>query len=84
MKKFEEKSQLELNPEKIAKTKAEEEIMRKADELSTDNIEKTINTLKVDVGKVLMQLAENLDREVSKYRDIQKAIEIKEDEIKEI
>jgi hypothetical protein len=84
LKKFEEKSQLELNPEKIAKTKAEEEIMRKADELSTDNIEKTINTLKVDVGKVLMQLAENLDREVSKYRDIQKAIEIKEDEIKEI
>ena len=76
--------QLQLKPQKIAEEKSKKEIIQKVDDMSTDSVAQNIGILKTDVNNVLSKLHENLEKEVRKYEDIQKAIKVKETELKEV
>ncbi len=82
--KLKEMEQLKLNPQKIAEEKRKVEIIDKVKGLSTETIEKAIDTLKTEATKLLDDLRLNLSKEVEKYENIQKAISEKEKELKEI
>ncbi len=81
---LEEKAKIELNPEKKVEEKKKQEIVKSADSLSVDLIEKDISGLKLDVGKMLSLIYEKLEKEISKYNNAQEAVNIKNEELREI
>ncbi|MBU0561313.1 MAG: hypothetical protein KKG93_17295 [Bacteroidetes bacterium] len=84
VKKISEQDQLQLKPQKITEEKIKKEVVEKVQGISTDSITKDVSLLKTDINSILMQLQENLEKEVRKYEDIQKAITAKETELMEI
>ncbi len=82
--KIKEQQELQLNPQKIAEEKSQTEIVQKVDGVNLDSVVKTINELKSGISSSLNNIEVKLEKEVKKYEDIQKAIEVKENEIKEI
>ena len=84
VKQLEEKREIELKPEEKIEEKAVKKIVEVADSLSIDGIVAGIGNLKAEVGKVLNQLTEMLDREVGKYETVKQAVEVKEKELQEI
>jgi hypothetical protein len=84
VKQLEEKREIELKPEEKIEEKAVKKIVEVADLLSIDGIVAGIGNLKAEVGKVLNQLTERLDREVGKYETVKQAVEVKEKELQEI
>jgi len=83
-KKLEENAEVELKPEKIVEQKKIQEVVKIVDSLSTDSIEKDISSLKLDVGKMLVQISERLGEEITKYKKTQEAIVLKNKELQEI
>ncbi len=79
-----EKEELQLKPQKIVEEKAKKEIIQKVDGLSVDSVSKAIMSLKSESTMLLGKLQENLEREIKKYEDIQSAINVKENELKDI
>ena len=84
LKQVQEKRESELKPE----TKIEEKMMKTAvviaDSLSTEGIVKEVGNLKAEIGKLLSQLSDRLEEEVNEYRQVKKAIDVKEREVQEI
>jgi chromosome segregation ATPase len=54
------------------------------DALSTEGIVREVSTLKLEIGRLLSQLSDRLEEEVSKYRQVQQAIEAKQQELQDI
>lgn len=81
---LEQKAEIELKPERKLEEKKEKEIIKSADALSSDSITGHINDLKLELGKMLSQIADKLEEETNKYRKIQEAIEIKNKEFQEV
>ncbi len=81
---YREQEQHQLKPQKISEEKTKKETIEKVRGISTEVVSKGINNLKVDINNVLSNLEENLEKEVKKYEEIQKAIKVKEEELKEI
>lgn len=84
LKKIEEQREKQLKPEEKIIEKKTAEVIKVADSVSADGVAKSINDLKIEIGKTLSQLSDNLEKEVSKYMSIQEAISVKEKELKEI
>ena len=84
LKQMQEKEKTELKPEKKIEEKKIKEIVNVADSLSSEGVVKGISNLKLEMGKMLTQISDRLEEEVSKFKGIQKAIEIKENELKEV
>ena len=84
LKQLEEKREAELKPEKKIEEKKMKEVVEVADTLSSEGVVKGISNLKLEIGKMLTQISDRLEEEVNKFKGIQKAIEIKENEFKEI
>lgn len=84
LKQLQEKSEAELKPEKKIEEKKIKEVVQVADSLSSEKVAKDISNLKMEIGRMLSQLSDGLEKEVDKYQGIQKAIEIREKEIQEI
>ena len=84
LKQLEEKKDAELKPEKKIEEKKMKEVVEVADTLSSEGVVKGISNLKLEIGKMLTQISDRLEEEVNKFKGIQKAIEIKENEFKEI
>jgi len=82
--KFKGQDEFDLNPQKHAAEKEVKAIVSKADSLSTDQISKSILSLKTDFNKTLNSLSDKLENEVSAYEAVVKAINIKEKELSEI
>ncbi|MEK7703228.1 MAG: hypothetical protein AAB317_04635 [Nitrospirota bacterium] len=74
----------ELKPEEKIEEKAMKQVVAVADSLSTEGIAQGTGTLKSEVGKLLGKLSDQLEEEVNKYRQIKKAVEVKESELQEI
>lgn len=83
-KSLEEKSKLELKPEKRIEEKKVKEVVQVANSLSSEGAVRSIDSLKMELGKMLSELSEKLENAANQYNDIKKAIEVKEKEIKEI
>lgn len=79
-----EEKEAQLNPQKIAEEKEKKETVKKVDGVNLDSINKSINNLKTDVNTSLNSLERNLENEIKKYEDIQKAIKVKETELQEV
>ena len=82
--KIKSQNELDLNPKKRAAEKEVKATVSKADSLSTEQITKSILTLKTDFNKTLNSLSDKLENEVSAYEAVIKAIVIKENELAEI
>lgn len=81
--KLEEKADAELNPEKKKEEKRIQEVVAAADTLSSQKVVSDINTLKIEIAKMLSSISEKLDTEVDNYQKIMEAIRIKNNELKE-
>lgn len=79
-----EKREAELKPEEKIEEKKAMKLVETGDSLSIDGVMKEIGDLKLEMGKLLSALAEQLQREVSKYEAVKQAIAIKEEELREI
>lgn len=84
LKQLQEKSEAELKPEKKIEEKKKREVVEVAETLSSEGVVKEIGNLKLEIGKRLTSISDGLEEEVSKFNQIQKAIEIKDEELKEL
>lgn len=82
--KLTEKAETELKPEKKKEERRAAEVIRAADVLTPEGTVAKINTLKIEIGKMLSQLADKLEEEASNYLKIKESIELKQKELKEI
>ena len=71
-------------PEERIEQRSTGEAVATADALSTDGVVKSIGELRAGVGKMLAQLSDRLEEEVSKYVQVKRAILAKEQELKDI
>ena len=84
LKQLQEKSEAELKPEKQIEEKKKREVVEVAEALSAEGVVKEIGNLKLEIGKMLTSISDGLEEEVSKFNQIKKAIEIKDEELKEL
>lgn len=84
LKEVDQRKEVELAPEKMREEKRAKEVVQVADSLASEGVVRGINDLKLELGRVLSQVSDKLEEEVNKYRTIQKAIEFKEKEVKEL
>lgn len=79
-----EKRAAELKPEVEIEEKKIKEAVEVTDSLSTEGIVREVSTLRFEVGGLLSQLSDRLEEEVSKYRQVQQAVEAKQKELQDI
>lgn len=84
LKQLQEKQSGELKPEKKIEEKKTKETVQIAESLTAEGVSREINNLKIDVGKMLTQIADRLDGEVNKFLAVQQAIAAKEKELQEL
>ena len=81
---LEEKRAAELAPERRLEEKRAEEAVRAASGVQPEGIDREIGQLKSDIGKLLADVSERLGTESARFRNIQKAVESKEAELREL
>lgn len=81
---WQEKREAELKPEEKKEEKKMKEVLQVADSLSTEGVVSKISNLKLEIGKMLALVSDNLEEEVKKLEAIKQAIQFKEKEIQEL
>lgn len=79
-----ERREARATPEEKVEAKFAAQAVAVADELSTEGVGKSISELKSVVGRMLGQLSDRLEEQVSRYVQVQRAIVAKDAELKEI
>ncbi len=74
----------QAKPEEKLEVRTAEQAIAAAEQLSTEGVVKSIGELKGVVGKMLTQLSDRLEEQVSRYVQVQRAIVAKDAELKEI
>jgi len=80
----EERREAELKPEERIAEKVAKKAVEVADSVTVDGILREVGDLKLDLGKVLANLADRLEQEVARYEAVKEAIAAKEKELQEI
>lgn len=83
-KRFEEKRQAELNPERRLEEKKAQEAIKAATAVAADGIDREIGDLKSQISKMLADLSEKLATEAARFRNLKIAAEAKEHELQEL
>jgi hypothetical protein len=83
-KQLEEKRAAELAPERRMEEKRADEAVSSAMAVAPDGIDREIGGLKAEIGKMLADISDRLSTESARFRNVQKAVEGKEREIKEL
>ena len=83
-KQLEEKRGAELAPERRLEEKRAEEAVKVATTVEAEGIDREIGNLKSQIGKMLADLSDQLASESARFRNVQKAVESKEHELKEL
>src|SRR6266576_1754432 len=83
-KQLEEKRAAELAPERRLEEKRTEEALKVAAAIAPDGIDREIGGLKAEIGKMLADVSDRLAAESARFRNVQKAVESKERELKEL
>ena len=78
------KREAELKPEEEIKEKEQKQAVTLADTLTTEGIVQDISALKLETGRLLGQVSDRLEEEVNKYRQVKRAVEVRESELQEI
>jgi hypothetical protein len=81
---LEEKRAAELAPVRKLEEKQTQEAVKVATAIESDDIDREIGNLKAQIGKMLADISDRLATEASRFRSIQKAVESKENELKEL
>ena len=81
---IQEKKDAELKPEEKREEKKVKETLQAADSLAEAGVVQKIGGLKQDIGRMLSQIAENLEEEVGRLEGMKKAIQFREKEIQEL
>lgn len=76
--------EVQLRPEAGLEEKEIEQAVEVTDGLSTERIVQELSGLKLEIGQLLGQVSERLEDEVTRYRQVKKAVEVKEQELREI
>jgi len=84
LKQLEAQKEGELKPEKRIEEKKAKEVIQIAESLSSEGVAREISTLKIETGKMLAQISDRLDEEITKYKAVQGAITLKEKELQEL
>lgn len=79
-----ERREAQARPEEKVEQRLATQAVAVADELSTEGVGKSISELKSVVGRMLTQLSDRLEEQVSRYVQVQRAIVAKDSELKEI
>jgi hypothetical protein len=82
--KIKEQAKSELKPEKAQKLIKEKEIVQTADEIEKEGAMKRLYTIKDEIGKALVDLAGKMEVEQTRYQKVKEAIDIKNNEFREI
>jgi hypothetical protein len=83
-KQLEEKRAAELAPERRLEEKKTDEAVKVAAGVASDGIDREIGGLKSEIGKMLADISDRLAAESARFRNVQKAVESKESELKEL
>ena len=83
-KQLEEKRQAELNPERQIEERKAGDAIKVAATVAAEGIDREIGGLKSEIGKLLSDVSEKLAVEAGRFRSLQKAVEVKEVELKEL
>jgi hypothetical protein len=81
---LEEKRAAELAPERRLEERKTDEALKIAGAVQPESIDREIGNLKSEIGKLLGDISERLGAESARFRSIQKAVESKERELKEL
>jgi hypothetical protein len=84
LKQLQEKRESELKPEKKIEEKKKGEVVEVAETLSSEGVVKEIGNLKLEIGRKLTSISDGLEEEVNKFNQIQEAIVIKDEELREL
>jgi len=84
LKQLEEKQAGELKPEKKIEEKKTKEAVQVAASLTTEGVGKEIAELKLEIGRTLTRIADQLEGEVNRFVAIRNAIAAKEKELQEL
>ena len=84
VKRLKEKRETELKPQLRSEEKQKEEAVHVADSLSTEGIAREVGNLRSEIGKVLIELSDRMEEEIGKYLHIKRAVEAREQELKEL
>jgi len=79
-----EKRSATLKPEQEIAERKTQEAIKVTDTLSTEGIVQEVSALRLETGRLLSQLSDRLEEEVSRYRQVQVAVQAKERELQEI
>jgi hypothetical protein len=74
----------ELAPERRLEEKKTEEAVKVAQEIAPEGIDRELGGLKSEIGKMLAGISDQLAAEAARFRSVQKAVESKEQELKEL
>ena len=83
-KQLEEKRQTELNPERKLEEKKTQEALKAAATVEAEGIDREIGGLKSEISTMLAEVSEKLGTEATRFRNVQKAVEAKEAELREL
>ena len=83
-KQLEEKRQAELNPERMIAEKKTDAALKAATAVAADGIDREIGGLKSEIGRMLGEISEKLAGEATRFRNLQQAVEAKEQELREL
>lgn len=84
LKQLEEQEKIALKPEVTMERKKSKEVVDIADGLSTESVMQGVNSVRAEIGKLLVQLTESLEKEVQKYKTVREAIEVREKDLRDI
>ncbi len=84
VKRLKEKRETELAPQQRAEEKQKHEAIKVADSLSTEGIGREVGNLRAEISKVLIELSDRMEEEIGKYVRLKRAVEIRENDLKEL
>lgn len=84
VKQLKEKREAELKPQARAEEKQKQEAVQVADSLSTEGIAREVGNLRSEISKVLIELSDRMEEEIGKYLRLKRAVEVREQELKEL
>jgi uncharacterized lipoprotein YmbA len=84
VKQLEERREAEAKPQEKIEQRATAEAVKVAEELATEGVVKQVGDLRSTIGRLLSQVAGQLEEQVDRYGQIAKAIAFKERELAEI
>jgi hypothetical protein len=84
LRQLEAQREAELKPEKKIEEKKAKEVLQVAESLSSEGITKEISHLKIETGKMLAQISDRLDEEIGKFKTVEGAVALQEQELQEL